>query len=623
MTFRINGNVVNPPMGWQGLELEINFDNNQPDASVKTSLLEWTGPEAALLNQWKNNGLTGGVGIYEGPPFQIEVCNPSLIALLGCINMTSADTTFQCDSVKASVVDTGRIQFMSERASAFSFAYLATLPAGSPGRITKTDYVSVAYVISTIPDYVQIVLLTISFLEMIKILEDAINTITQLIGTIAAAYPAVGLIVFYAILLILYIVYAVFILTLMVNIFLMLINAIIQAMKFKYGMRVVDLFTKATQYLNMKFSSTILQTAPYSNLVIIPKKSSYLGAATYNDTFLQAVFGNAFTRKYYDDQQNPSAYGYYEGTFAQLIKDMCDYFNATIRVMVTGGFETLYLERFDFWNNQSSFTMPAQSTDAPFEDPYGTNASELASNYFVQYTQDTQDENTLDQYDGTTTQETASPTTIVNTRNVLLSGLTQKTLPFALAKRKKKLSGPEQVINAILGFIAPIYNVVTALVPGTPSMPSSIANNRIGAMLLSSDFTSVQKILVAEAKPRTNPITGQVGYFVDANNNLPTHQGYTDAYQLCVKFHSYSWPLNPFDPTHHNQYLTYKSKVIPLCCSDFVALRNNNVIKDVNGNLGRVDSIRWNPFTESAVADFRVNKKFTTNIKQTIVIDGQ
>jgi hypothetical protein len=394
-------------------------------------------------------------------------------------------------------------------------------------------------------------------------------------------------------------------------------------------MRVKDLFEKGCHYLGLSFSSSILVDSQYKDLVIIPQKKAYYRNVTTIDQYIQNILQTSQSRKVYDEPENPTAYGYYEGTFAQLIREMCDVFNA--KVVIRNG--VLCFERWDFWNLQSVFTMPNQSSEAPFQDPYGTNASEISSNFYLSFALDTQDTNTYDQYEGTSIQMTLTPNSVGNVKNVLLNGLTEKMLPYALAKRKVDLTDVEKVVNEILDrigfFIGDLINAINTFGAGTINpIPDDIINDRIGAMLLSSDFTDVQKLLLVENNT-TSWYTQQAGTIqcnkVSSDNSRTDHLGATDAFRLAKDFHSASWAMDTLNGgvTYPNQYLTYKDKEVPLCCGDFANLKNNNIIKSFDNKNGRLDSMRWNPHTETAKVDFRIKQVYTINLKQSIIIDGQ
>jgi hypothetical protein len=219
------------------------------------------------------------------------------------------------------------------------------------------------------------------------------------------------------------------------------------------------------------------------------------------------------------------------------------------------------------------------------------------------------------------------PIVVGNPKNLLLKGLTEKPLQYALAKRKLTLTTPEKVLNKLLQGLASVYSVVVAIDSvfsshSLPSLPANVTNNRVGALLLSSDFTSVQKFFIIESSPKN--WNGTMGYSISSTNTQSNHLGLSDTYYLMKNYHSASWGINTLTSpaTYPNQYLTFRDKEIPLCCSDFSILRDNNIINSYDGKKGRVDSIRWNPHTNTAKIDFRINETFTKNLLQTIVIDG-
>lgn len=646
LNFYINNQQVPPPENWPELEIELLFNNNTPEATIKTSTLIWEGENARRLNDWYNLGLINGVGILEGIPLRITACNPPVVVFDGCINMTSLDTTFQCDVVKAAVVDTQRIQFMNDLAQSINFAYLF-----QQGKITKSDYIAVPYVLSNHPDYLQIAMLITTFIQMYKTIGDATQTLISITDNLIAAATnatatlgaTIASVVWWTVILVAYTIYVIFLVTIAIGVFLMIVNEIVQPIKYKYGMKVVDLFTKAAAYFGLGFSSSILQGSPYNTLVHVPAKSAYFINSTFADTFLLTLLGAAINRKLYDDILNPNAYGYYEGTFKQLIDEYGEYFNCTDEASGQTGIcirnGVLFFERWDYFNGISPFIIAPISIDAPFPDANGVNASEIAANYNVIYAQDTQDANTYDQYDGTSCQMTLKPITIIQPKNVLLRGLTQKSLPFALAKRKLSLTVAEKVVNAILPILSSIYNPLVALLNGVmslvpnagpiPYLPSTFLNTKIGCMLLSSDFTGIPKVLVVTLN--NGSINGSKIGYIDPNNSSTSlnssgnpvkgnGNGWTDAYRISIQYHAASWGIDTING-NHNQYLTYKDREIPLCCRDFDTLSKNNVVMQ-NNKFGLINTLAWNPHMETAKISYRIKQKWTNNLTQTIIIDG-
>jgi hypothetical protein len=353
-----------------------------------------------------------------------------------------------------------------------------------------------------------------------------------------------------------------------------LFENILQSKKYKLGMLVRTHFVRACQYLKLDFESSILDVAPYNNLTIIPRKT--------------VIDGEKDERK-----SNIKFKGHYDGTFADFIKDMEQYFNAKVRV-IDG---ILYLERVDFFNKQADYKLPNINLS---RSPYKYNTYELDSNLFIKYQLDSSELNTYDEYDGTSVQVTTQQKVVNDRQKVMLKRLNYKNIPFALAKRKTELNFLENLLNelatSILNFLISAVNVI----PGIDIPKVDNVVNRIGWLKLSNDFIGVQKIAIVEDSG-----------FISSQNRLLTSADY-----LYEHFHVVSTP-------NDNQYKLYKEKDIPLCCDDYLKIKNNNVITTYSGDLARVDSLVWNPHNETARISFRVKTVYTNNLTRTKVVDGR
>lgn len=662
LVFYINNVIAPPPDNWQELEVELDFTNNSNDATIRATVLEWKGANAAVLNQWFAGGLNNQYGIFEGIPFQIQACN-GVVIFDGCIDTTSPETTWTCDIVKAAIKETQRAYFLNDLAQGFTFAYLQDAQSRNTGAAgftpinPRTDYVSIPYIISNVPDYMQVLLLSVALVQLIQLVSsttssDLIKKFRDLVQKVAdewvmtaaaaidrsfaSAVKHAGLATFYTLQLAALILYIRSVILAIISLVISIQEALISPVRYKYGMKVLTLFQKACSYLGYQFSSSIIgPTGKYKDLILIPKKQAYSYNASGQDralTSFNAVFSAlglgslSSGRKNYDDEVNyPNVYGYYEGTFTQLIVDMEKVFNAKIAIKNVGGQNILYFERWDFFNNTAAYTLPDVSTEAPFDNPYGTNASEISSNYYLKWALDNSELNTYDIYDGTSCQMQLYANNIGNQKNNLLKNLTEIPLPFALTRRKINTSWFEYFLQAVFLIIRIPLQVLNALVFG-PTLPNWTIQNRTGYMLLSCDFTSIPKLLIGQQKG-SNDRNGIPIWIVspNSNNGKGTSQiGYLDAFTLMKDFHSASWALDTLNGTSYpNQYLTYKDNEIPLCCSDFTLLKNNNIINTFDGRKGRLDSLRWNPHYQTAKVDYRIKQTYTKNLNQTFIVDGQ
>lgn len=628
---KVNEDIKN----WRDLEIEVNFDNDDGGhGTVRSGELIFTGGLAEKINNWNAAGLGVGPGIFEAPQFRIDVCGSGNAIFEGGINTAACETLYECDEVTAPLRANG-IDRLSDLASSFSWQYLADVR----GIIGQSDYILVPYVINSIPDYFNVIVAGLSLFAIVKefreVIEKTVSLVNDLTGDtsmavgsivnpVIATAMAIGRVLVDIIKITLYIAYLLFIVRAMIDLIRMIFDNLIQPVKYKKGMRVVDLFQKACNHLGFGFSSSIL-TGAHINDVIVPRKT----ALTTNKTVVQNIFGlKNLKRKDYDDSKNPSSVGYPDGTFSDLIVNEEQRLNCKARVIGN----TLYFETEEFFASIANYTLPdIKNKNA---DPHSTNACELASNYKISYQLDDQDNNTYDSYEGTSAQMILSLRTFQNQKNILLKNITEVNLAYSLAKRKEQLSAVEEVVGTLYDLAAEVYNTITGFInkvlqtidkiikaianltganpPGIklidPFPPNPI-QARIGMMLLGSDFIGVNKIMV-----------------IDSSNKLHSNnERLTSARYLIDELHFSNFAIRFADSfgnpkNDHNQWLIYTDKEIPFCCADYESILKNNFIKTFDKKLAKVKSLIWNPYTNKARITYRVKELYTKNFNQSYLI---
>lgn len=647
LDFYFNNVKVNEDIkNWRDLEIELNFEDISGIGTIRTGTFEFTGAMANRIKLWNAAGLTGGQGILEAPPFRIEVCGANNILFDGGINTGACETLYQCDEVDSPLRERDRADFVDERENSFSFAYLASLPSNVQGAITQADYVLVPYVINTIPDGVTIITSIISLFVLVKELEQAIEktaaAVAELIGDIiptvgSGATIAVGAIIADIVKLILYLAYLAILTIAIIDLTILLFESIIQPTKYKKGMRVSKLFEKAAAHMGMLFSSTLL-SGVFKDLVIIPKKTALSTNQQNVFGFVQNLTGLAFKMRQNDDAFHPASTGYYDGTFGDFKKAMMDVFNAkvTIRQTATASIPTMYFERVDYFQNQSTYKLPPLVSNY---DPYGTNACELDANYYVTYGLDPIETNTYDLYEGNNIQHIVSPITFIKKGNILLKGRDERRLVFSRAKGKGSNNAVEDIfnvcytiadacwqvfdvfcnvtVNSILmpmlipiNAILSVIGVPTVQPPSLPPFPPNPVGNRLSMLLLSSDFIGVPKLLLIDSANKVSLI----------NESVTSAQYFMDQYHF-INFPICNVDSNGNPKNEHNQWVIYKDKEIPLCCQDYLAIKNNNYCMTHDNKIAKVDSLIWNPYKEKAKITFRVKQLITKNLQEQYLIN--
>lgn len=619
-----------PPINWKSIQLRVLFVDDKPAASIETTEFQWVGENAERLNQYRAAGLTGGYGLYEGVGLRIYACTSQQLKVFdGFINLADRSTKWECDKVTASCRETGRIDWLNDRATAIDFAYLASLPSGSQGRIIPiNDFKLLPYTISEIPNYTQAALLALQTFVVVKEALDAVCRIGQAIsdlqGAVATATAtvgaAVGLVISALAMTILYIGYLAGIIIALVNLVQSIIENVIQLKKYKLCMLARTHFIRACEYFGLTFSSTILNdvNSPYYNDTWLPEKT-----VIPDPLNPLAIFKRGF-----DESQNfpnnPDVYGYYDGNFSQFIVEYCNRYKAGI--VIIGN--TLHFEHVLHWNVGSVFQIPNQGLPGftqNYPDPFLTNASELSSNYAVMWSLDQSDLQTLHRDGGRVCTVNISPITVRNPRNVAHGNGVTVQFSCARAKRKEYLSKVENLVNAIINALFGFVNNVTALIngliniinwviglfggnttaiPTIPPLPTNILNNRIGWMEVSNDSFAVPKSFI--------------GIQVGADWHISTtDEQLNSALELMNRFHG------KMLATRGNQQLIFEDKAFKFCCADFAAVLNKNVATAPDGQPAKLKELLWDLHSEQATGvEYRVFTNFTNNLQETVITDG-
>ena len=556
--------TVPPPRNWKDMKIQLIFDNPDRQQQLQSIVFEWVKANATAIDNYIRQGMTGGTGIFEGIGLRIYVGTTSPILIFdGCIDTANPGFDFQSDIIKAPIKESGKIDWLNDVAQSITFEYLTSLPAGAPGRITRSDYKQVPYALSTIPNYTQAMLLSISLFIIIKESVDVTMKIVSLTARAISQSLSWLQLIGTIIEIVLYLIYLGAIVVASAKLMQEIANNLIQPKKTKLAMREVDLFTKGCAYFGLNFVSSIYGAGvadaykgKYINMTLLPKKIKIPDGDPSFEVFVRPP----------DETTNPKSFGYYEGTFKQFIVDMEMTYHA--RAVIRGN--TLYFEEINNFNLANAYRLPNEGVVGNtflYPQPYSTNASEIPAVYIISFQKDEQDLNTYEDYIGTYVVSQATPTVIRNQKNQLLSGMNRVDLPFALARRKvgydklekqlldlltsfttfissigdrvdhinnqlsswlptiianENTGASNTQIGVLFGFLTgqPVFSAFSLIFgsDGLPIIPTvtipTYSNDRIGWLLLSNDFVGVKKRFVG--------VQNGDDWYIDSNNSAGT-----------------------------------------------------------------------------------------------------
>ena len=607
----INGVKVNNPVNNDDVSLEINFQPGDNDVSLSTFSFEWAENEAKILTDYLKNGVSGGKGITMGLPHRREIVEngKTLNVLDGYIDLASAQ--WDRDFVTADTKERAGLEWVTEVADGIDFQTLY-----QKGFLTDNDKVFVPYVISSVPNYKDIMITTLTLVSIGIWIKQSVKEITAEGTKLSTIIDALGGIIG----LIAAIIYAIFLVISIVKLILDLVALVISRVKYAASMSVNRQIEAACNYLGLKYSCAILQDTNFKRLHIIPE--AFAPPVTQADDRIKGyLFGNKIEQT-----------GYYTGTFGDLLRRITGMFNLRI-VSSAKGLELLPMLKP---LTSANFTIPDY-----YIPQFTTNASNLVSNLELRFETDMVDLNTIDNYKGTIMQAQLSHPRLSKAERKLqlLKGFNQVSFGFSRAIRKEKLTQPEETLDTLLNTIGAVIGALIKAANGVigvvnkimeklrnvkrvlgrigidikvdfdpvPTLDDpnlgDIIENRIGMMLLDKDQIGNAKIVLLNV----NSDMRKTKIAVDNNAQL-------NALNLYNVFHK----SKSFAPGKESaQRYIYNVPKVEMNLNDVLTVMDEGNVRFKN-KIMEVVSCSWN--SGSRLADFVVKerKNYTTNLVETL-----
>lgn len=616
INYILNGTQINPPLNWKDTSFEVNFDR---DGNAKTKItsnnFEFVRENAQTIISKVYEGANGGNGILEAVPLEVELQRNGVTEkpFIGYVDLTK-DAVFSTDGCKVNATERKSIEWLEEKADGFTFEYLRSINV-----ITNDDYKFIPYVINSVPDYKESAIAILTGFVVVQSIIDAIEKVKDLIAEIANPLTAISGIIKASLLAI----YLITLIAALVKLLQDIITTLIQPVKYHACMSVQTLVSKGCQHLGLTLSSSILTSGVFAKAYIMPEKSANPVNLTDN-----RILGFTTANKIVQE-------GYFKGTFGNLLRALKEQFNAKIYIKNN----VLYFERIDF-----NLTPPQYVLPDIIQLEYKTNASEFISNYYMTFQTDTIDKNTLQEYGGTSYQVIFKPNQFDNEDLVIMKGLEEVRLPFALAKRKTELTVPEKIVKAVLDVLSVIINgliaAMNALIIGinavigvindvvdaldfigininfqiqaiptiSPVNLGNLIENRLNMLKIETDFTSVPKMFLMDL--------GSQNKF----NKLTTgNETYMSAEYLYQNFHYINNWLPTTDKPNGNQYIIKEFNNVRFGFNEYLQVKENNQVI-VGDKIGLIESFKWNPYDQIAYIRCRISTLLTNNINATYLI---
>ena len=465
LELKIDNEPLNGISDIDGIFLEATLDGS----GQKVSSTEFTffGEAAKRLLEWMDGGLDlSKPGVFEGVNMDLNLdCDGEIHDVIkATIDLTTAQRSL--DMVKASIIQRGGLDFITQIADSFNVTHLTTLKPGEKGRITQADYVDLYYQIGKYPQALEILMALFAVYTVAREIADIVEKITDaaaattggISGALETALQIAALIIYL-------IAELIALLALLIKVF----ELIFPFVYYHRAMLWETIWKKCAEYVGYTFKSSIYLDPLVKQLGEMPAK----------DTIGKKV----------GLKSNES--GCYEGTFGDFIQEQERFFNAELRVNPIT--KELIFENKELFQAQSDLEISPLCIEFT-----STNAAEINANYYMRYASDSSDLWSLSVTKGKTFQSKLGPKLIVDKRNILLKGLQRVDFPQSLINVKTSESELEVVIRGLYDAAATVVNFIVNLAGGGNALPI-IPKYAVDIAQFDSHFTG-RKIFLYKGK---------------------------------------------------------------------------------------------------------------------------
>ena len=578
--FLLNGVQLNAPIEWEDIEIVAEYENDsiQPSLAIE----EFTFPLEARqsINKWIADGLSSGVGIFEGMPFQLTLFNNQPIQenFKAFIDFTNGYRDLPEDGkVDVGIISDFSLDNFFEQIEGTTFGYLASI-----NKVTFADYIGVDYVVEKKFNLIELLIASVVLYIMIKeLVENVTRLIDQLNKNTSASLPLptvpvptvdTNQIIYAVLSTIIQIIYIGIMLAAVINLGKALLDTLLppkrqhKAIKLKRALEII------CDYFGYGFNTSIPEL---ENVVYLPSNPN-LDEKTLGG-LIAKTNGTPVGIPYVGD------YGYRCDEMFNLAKDL---FNAKIAIINN---TVEFRSKNDvFWQQQSTWSLPDILLDTK-----QYNTDEIKPERLLTFVTDLNDEWTIDNYKGTAYEIRTNPKTVIRQKAVLLKGFDEVNFNVALGNRKDELNALEKFLSQVAGFV----DKTTSVLGGGTNL-KSLVTSKLGVLKVTNNWHSIPKVL----------------YLNDGK--LPIN--HRDLWNSKILYDEYYIAKSFVKNNFYGQKTVYKGISIPFGFEDYKQLSTNSYFL-FKGKQAKIIKFAWTIGKDRATIDFWVREPYTFNLEETYI----
>ncbi|NQZ74668.1 MAG: hypothetical protein HRT61_00905 [Ekhidna sp.] len=589
------GEEVAPGLNWEGTKILANFDDENQNAGIETESFDFVGRGYQILKERVDRGLSGGLGIFHGVDFKIEVFNENNVieSFTGYVDLTEGAVWDDENSqVSARIVRDADQSKLDAIAASVSVQELY-----QKGHIRFDQVNSVTFIVEKKTDPLATAMVSVMTFLVIKEITSAIEEQNKNFSRISSIGDVLKAAKFYLLRLVYYAAIGSAILELL-NVVLELFGVY---QDYHYCMPVQRIIKGFASSLGLGVKSEIR----------IPGTLCYLPS---NNNFNTQEGFLVNRKRIIDPIPRPNDYGYLVSEVLQLVKDLYN-----VKIKVDG--ENLLI--YDYQGNPTYFENIRDDYDEIKADyqglgeseyiipdvldkPYRFNTDEVSGNLLMSFDTDTFDEYTIDEYQGTALEvRTTAKSEASATRN-LLKGNREIDFGLALGKKYGGVSGFRNLLNNLFSLLT-IWKGIFGVRLGFTEV--QILRE---SLVFSSHNYSKPKLIIGQSIDQSTTLRSGGDNPIIINDQFQT---YLTAKYIYETFHKNDIS---FAAPYRGQKRIYENVKIPFGMSDFVKISNNNIANLEAGGKAVIRRLEWDYQSDFALITFEIREPYTFNIEEEI-----
>jgi len=569
--FELSGAEINAPTEWQDMNILAQFDNDNVQANISTDTFTFVLDAYTKLIAHIDDGLTGGVGIFESPEFKIIGFNDTNNELIfsGMVDLASnIEIDEFSKTIKSKIKKDNGLNSLDDRLSALTYGWLE-----NQGYFKNSDYKEIEYVVEKKINSFEILTTSIIMYLMLKEIAEASKDTSEKIAVAQAlvAQASIGSGIsaaLYAVAVaIIQVAYTALLLATVVDLGKNLINTFVLPKRKAKTISLEKLISEVARYLGYSFETTV---SDMSKIYYLPSNLQFDEVGIKG--FVERVHG---TEK---GIPNVTDYGY----------SVIDMFNL-VRTTFNGRFAIVddvlhfHNEYSDFWLKQSTFVLPNVQLRPT---KYNT---DFNANFLVEFNTDSSDDWTIDNFLGTVYEVITEAKIIDVKKRKALKGLERITVNCALGNKKTSL-------NAFEKFLRTVANVMDGVIDtfgGNGNLEKSI-KDKVNILKISSNNYNLPKLLRY------------------SGDNLQQRNLLSAKYL----YDNYYFGRSMVENSYFGQKKIYENIKIPFGFNDFLNFINNSYFYTQDGKVGKMEKIEYNINGDFAICSFWIREPYTYNLKE-------